>query len=196
VLAGHGGDREGATPFTADPDPTVRSAALGALSRLGALDDEVLLRGLADSDAAVRRRACALAGGAAGDLSPNAVVVDGLVRATDDTDPSVAETATWALGEVGPRGGAAAVTALCRVASGHASPVCRESAVAALGAIGAPDALGVVLAALDDTANIRRRAAIALAAFGDPRADEGLRRCLDDRDWQVRQAAEDLLADD
>jgi HEAT repeat protein len=55
--------------------------------------------------------------------------------------------------------------------------------------------LDVVLAALDDTPNIRRRATIALAAFDDPRADDGLRRCLEDRDWQVRQAAEELLAD-
>ena len=81
----------------------------------------------------------------------------------------------------------------CRVASEHTSPLCREAAVAALGAIGAPDTLAVVLAALDDTANIRRRAAIALAAFDDPAAEEGLRRCLGDRDWQVRQAAEELL---
>ena len=62
-----------------------------------------------------------------------------------------------------------------------------------MGAVGAADTLAVVLAALDDTANIRRRAAIALVAFDDPLADEGLRRCLGDRDWQVRQAAEELL---
>ena len=59
-----------------------------------------------------------------------------------------------------------------------------------------PATLPVVLAALDDTPNIRRRAAIALAAFDDPAAEEGLRRCLDDRDWQVRQAAEELLAEE
>ncbi len=196
VLAGHDGDREGAGRLAADPDPTVRAAALGALWRLGALDDDVLLRALGDPDPGVRRRACAVAGGGADDVSPSPAVVDGLVQAADDTDPSVVETAAWALGEVGPRCGTAAVARLCRVAAGHSSPVCRESAVAALGAIGAPDTLGVVLAALDDTPNIRRRAAIALAAFDDPRADDGLRRCRDDRDWQVRQAAQDLLADD
>ena len=47
--------------------------------------------------------------------------------------------------------------------------------------------------ALDDKPAIRRRAAIALAGFDDPAATEGLRRCLEDRDWQVRQAAEVLL---
>jgi HEAT repeat protein len=39
---------------------------------------------------------------------------------------------------------------------------------------------------------IRRRAVIALAAFDDPRVEDAWRRCLEDRDWQVRQAAEDL----
>ena len=87
----------------------------------------------------------------------------------------------------------AAVEELCRVAGAHPSALCREAAVAALGAIGAPPTLSVVLRSLDDTPHIRRRAAIALAAFDDLRAEEGLRRCLTDRDWQVRQAAEELL---
>jgi HEAT repeat protein len=82
------------------------------------------------------------------------------------------------------------------VAGGHDSPLVREAAVAALGAVGAPETLAVVLDALGDTVNIRRRAAIALAAFDDPAAEEGLRRCLGDRDWQVRQAAAALLAGD
>jgi len=47
--------------------------------------------------------------------------------------------------------------------------------------------------ALEDKPAVRRRATIALAAFDDPRVDVALRRCLEDRDWQVRQAAEDLL---
>jgi len=51
-----------------------------------------------------------------------------------------------------------------------------------------------VLAALDDKPAIRRRAAVALAAFEGPEVDAALKRCLDDRDWQVRQVAEDLLA--
>jgi HEAT repeat protein len=72
--------------------------------------------------------------------------------------------------------------------------LCREAAVAALGAIGDPVGLPAVLAALDDKPAIRRRAAVALAAFEGPDVDDALRRCLDDRDWQVRQVAEDLLA--
>ncbi len=120
-----------------------------------------------------------------------------LVARLTDSDPSVVEVAAWAVGE----GGSAddrAVAALVAVASGHGDALCREAAVAALGAVAAPGvldtaALDAVLQALDDKPAVRRRAAIALAAFDDPRAEEGLRRCLADRDWQVRQAAEDLL---
>jgi HEAT repeat protein len=50
-----------------------------------------------------------------------------------------------------------------------------------------------VLAACDDKPAVRRRAVLALAAFDGPDVEERLRRALDDRDWQVRQAAEDLL---
>ena len=205
VLAGHDGDRDGALVLVADADPTVRSAALGALWRIGALDDDVLRRSLGDSDPAVRRRACALAGRRWGATGPDGghadgtgggtVIVGDVVAALDDTDDAVVETAAWALGELGARCRDIGVAALGRVAGTHRSPVCRESAVAAVGAIGAPEALAVVLSALGDTANIRRRAAIALAAFDDPAAEEGLRRCLTDRDWQVRQAAEELLAE-
>jgi HEAT repeat protein len=201
VLAGHRGDRTEAAELTADPDPTVRAAALGALSRLGELGDDAVVRGLGDSDAGVRRRACSLAGrragaGVADGGVSDGVVIDGLARALADRDSSVVETAAWALGEFGGRCGPGAVAELCRVARDEGSPVCREAAVAALGAVGHPDGLAVVVAALDDTANIRRRAVIALVAFDDPLVQENLRRCLEDRDWQVRQAAEELLRDD
>ena len=66
--------------------------------------------------------------------------------------------------------------------------------MAALGAIGDSAGLPAVLAALDDKPAVRRRAAVALAAFDGPSVEAALRRCLDDRDWQVRQVAEDLLA--
>ena len=66
--------------------------------------------------------------------------------------------------------------------------------MAALGAIGDRGGLPAVLAALDDKPAVRRRAAVALAAFEGPDVDRALRKCLEDRDWQVRQVAEDLLA--
>ena len=43
-------------------------------------------------------------------------------------------------------------------------------------------------------ATVRRRAVIALAPFDGPEVDAALHAALEDRDWQVRQAAEDQLA--
>jgi HEAT repeat protein len=80
-----------------------------------------------------------------------------------------------------------------QVAGGHDDPLCREAAVAALGALGDESGLPAVLAATRDRPAIRRRAVLALAAFDGPEVDAALERALGDRDWQVRQAAEDLL---
>ena len=55
--------------------------------------------------------------------------------------------------------------------------------------------LGAILAATSDKATVRRRAVIALAPFDGPDVQDALERARSDRDWQVRQAAEDLLAD-
>ncbi len=41
---------------------------------------------------------------------------------------------------------------------------------------------------------MRRRAVLALVSYDGPEVDEALNRALDDRDWQVRQAAEDLMS--
>ena len=60
--------------------------------------------------------------------------------------------------------------------------------------IGDPDGLGPVLAACHDRATVRRRAVLALAAFDGPRVTAELQRLTGDRDLQVRQAAEELLA--
>ena len=69
----------------------------------------------------------------------------------------------------------------------------REAAVAALGSIGDEAALPAILAATADKATVRRRAVLALAPFEGPEVDAALERARSDRDWQVRQAAEDLL---
>jgi HEAT repeat protein len=113
--------------------------------------------------------------------------------ALGDGDPSVVEAAAWALGERGARS-AGAVADLARVATEHADPLCREAAVAALGAIGDPRGLPAILAGTQDRPAVRRRAVIALAPFEGPQVDEALSRARTDRDWQVRQAAEDLLS--
>jgi HEAT repeat protein len=106
----------------------------------------------------------------------------------------VVEMTAWALGERGEHAAVDALAAVASVGSGHPDPLCREAAVAALGAIGDEAGLATVIGALDDKPAVRRRAAVALAAFEGPEVEAALRRCLDDRDWQVRQVAEDLLA--
>lgn len=186
-MDGHIGGGQVARAGLADPAPAVRVTALGALERLDELRRADLLAALADPDPSVRRRACELAAGLP-DLDVSSFL--------DDRDPSVAEMAAWALGEQGSAGAVPALMAMASMASGHPEPLCREAAVAALGAIGDPAGLPAVLGALEDKPAIRRRAAVALAAFAGPEVDAALRRCLDDRDWQVRQVAEDLLAVD
>jgi HEAT repeat protein len=186
ALAGHEGDDAAARALLADPDAGVRAAALGALARLGAATAEEVAAALGDPDASVRARACAVA------VATSAV---DLVPLLDDGEARVVEAAAWALGERGADG-AGGVEVLVRVAADHADPLCREAAVAALGAIGDVRGRAAILhAAHGDRPAVRRRAVIALAAFDGPEVDAALRTALNDRDWQVRQAAEDLLAD-
>lgn len=187
AVAGHTGDLATARALVDDPDPKVRSTALGALERLGALDVDTLTSALADPDSGVRRRAVTIAASRPGDTPPS------ILPLVDDPDPVVAETAAWATGERHPPEPGAA-DALSRLATTHEEHLVREAAVAAVGALGDPVGLPAVLAALDERATIRRRAVVALAAFDGPEVEAALRRCLDDRDRQVRQTAEDLLA--
>lgn len=187
AIAGHEGDEAAARALLDDDDPAVRATALGALARAGAVRAVDVEHALADADVGVRRRAC--------EEAVSVTDVD-LVPLLADTDTSVVEAAAWALGERGADA-AAAVNALVDVSRNHDDALCREAAVAALGAIGDQRGLEAVLAAAaGDRPAVRRRAVVALAAFDGPEVEQALRTALDDRDWQVRQAAEDLLADD
>jgi HEAT repeat protein len=85
------------------------------------------------------------------------------------------------------------VAALATAATGHEDALVRESAVAALGAIGDPSGLPAILAGTTDKPAVRRRAVLALAPFSGPDVSEALARASADRDWQVREAAELLL---
>ena len=188
VVAGHAGDVPTARTGLVDPDPAVRAAAVGALARLGALTEEVVRDALHDPSAVVRRRA-ALAAGAAPDLEVDAA----LTALLDDPDPVVVEVAAFACGER-ERVPGATVGRLVELATGHDDALCREAAVAALGAIGDPSGLPAVLAGCRDRATVRRRAVLALAAFDGPAVSAELERLCADRDLQVRQAAEELRA--
>ena len=84
------------------------------------------------------------------------------------------------------------VAALSATAHSHRDPLAREAAVAALGALADPARLDAILRACNDRAAVKRRAVLALASFSGPEVDAAIRAALDDRDWQVRQAAEDL----
>jgi HEAT repeat protein len=183
--AGHEGDAATARAALADPDPSVRATAVGALERIGDLVTGELERALADAHPAVRRRACEAAARTSGDHGAS------LLPLLADPDPTVVEVAAWASGEREPAE-PGAVARLAELATSHDDALVREAAVAALGAIGDPAALPAILAATRDKATVRRRAVIALAPFEGPEVDAALERARADRDWQVRQAAEDL----
>jgi len=183
---GFTGDPQGARSYLKDPHPAVRSAGLSALCRLDACRPAEARRALADPSPWVRRSACELARSL-----PRTTGVGAAIRALlMDSDPSVIEAACFAVGERSDR---AACSTLDAIARGHDDPLCREAAVAALGAIGSAKGRAAILAALDDLPAVRRRAVVALAAFEGPEVDAALKARLTDRDWQVRQAAEDVL---
>lgn len=183
VVAGHNGDHEMVASHLADPDPLVREAALSAMHRMGHCTAVLLTEAFADPSPRVRCRAAELAAQVEG-ITPAALL--------DDADDRVVEVACFACGET-EWPSDAPIAALSRIAQSHDDALCRESAAAALGAIGDAAGLEAVLVACRDRVTVRRRATLALAAFDDPRADAALHAALDDKDWQVRQAAEDLL---
>jgi HEAT repeat protein len=136
----------------------------------------------------VRQRAAELTARRPGDQPP---ALEPLLR---DPEAAVVETTAWACGErLPPEPGI--VAALVAVAGHHDDALCREAAVAALGAIGDPAGLPAILDATHDRPAVRRRAVLALAPFEGDEVDAALARARDDRDWQVRQAAEDLTGE-
>ena len=190
ALVGHRGGPDDARALAEDDDPGVRAIALGALVRLGAITAADLVAAAHDPDPGVRRRA---AEEAARSLPDDASVTAALLELTGDDESTVAETAAFALGER-PVGDSPVVARLATMATDHPDALCREAAVAALGAVGDAEGLPAILAATRDKATVRRRAVIALAPFDGPEVDAALARAREDRDWQVRQAAEDLTA--
>jgi HEAT repeat protein len=180
-LAGVAGDLGAVRAGLEDADPAVRSAALSALARRGELSSADVARAIADPSPKIRQRICELA---------TTVPRGAFDTLLDDAEPEVVEAAAFACGE---QELAEAVEALARVTTSHPDALCRESAVAALGVLGLAAGLSAVLVATGDVAAVRRRAVIALANYDGPEVDGALTRALADRDWQVRQAAEDVI---
>jgi HEAT repeat protein len=175
---------------TTDEDPRVRAVAIAALVRTAPhpVSAPVWRRAARDADALVRRRSAEVA-----PKLGRAAACTVLLELLADDDAWVAEAAAYAIGEH-PRASRSAIAALVRAATAHADPLVREAAVAALGAQGDPTTLPAVLAACEDKPAIRRRAVLALAAFEGEEVESRLQIAVTDTDWQVRQAAVDLLA--
>lgn len=166
-----------------------RILALRGLVRQNLATTDEWRSALGDRDVDVRREAL--------DQIAHAIVDDELMpvvlQCLDDEDALVVDGAVFAAGE---HLYVPAVEKLCGIAATHDDARCRESAIAALGAIGDDRARPVILAALTDKPPVRRRAIVALSNFEGPDIDEALARAGQDRDWQVRAAVNQLGRDD
>lgn len=182
IVAGHQGDAATVLAGVESDDAFTRRAALFALARLKQLTDDQLLRAFKDPDPQVRIGAAELA------ASHPEVNVTSLLS---DDDYLVVEMAAWACGERAelPE---ETFAALLRLGTDHEQQLVREAAIAALGALGDPRALPVILKGCKDKPAVRRRAVLALAPFDGPEVEAAIDEALKDKDWQVRQSAEDL----
>lgn len=184
VIAGHAGDVDVVRHALNDDDADVREVALGALARLDGLDVDTLNTFATDPAPRVRRRVA--------ELSARFVDTDMAVLLRDN-DATVVEMAAWACGEHEVVTDAV-LDLLINAATEHGEALVREAAVAALGAIGDRRGLPAILNGCADKPAIRRRAVLALAPFDGPEVDAALVAAREDRDWQVRQSAEDVSA--
>ena len=176
------GDLSLARELCGDGDPRVRASSIAVLSENDALDESLIALGLSDPNPLVRMTVARAA-------AQNSSI--SVLELLNDEDSSVVEIACWAAGEQTEHNDSL-IEALSAIAIEHEDALCRESAVAALGAIGDARGLESILKATKDIATVRRRAVIALAPFEGQAVTDALQLALSDRDWQVRQAAEDL----
>jgi len=166
-----------------DPDASVRIAGLRSADRLDELATDRLVTLLEDPVPTVRIAAL--------DIAAHRHDPD-IVGLLDDPEPAVVEMAAWACGErdSDPQ---PPTLRLAQLATEHDDPLVRESAVAAIGALGDELGLPAVLEATTDKPAVRRRAVLALAAFEGPEVDAAWERARTDRDRQVRDAVDELL---
>ena len=176
------GDLSLARELCGDGDPRVRASSVAVLSENDALDESLIALGLSDPNPLVRMTVARAA-------AQNSSI--SVLELLNDEDSSVVEIACWAAGEQTEHNDSI-IEALSAIALEHEDALCRESAVAALGALGDARGLESILKATQDIATVRRRAVIALAPFEGQAVTDALQLALSDRDWQVRQAAEDL----
>lgn len=182
VTLGYEQNEPEARSFLRHEDSVVRELALGALHRMQSLTDADLELALQDDDRLVRRRAAEL-----GALHPG---VD-LAPLLADLEPVVVEMAVWAYGEREQVDDNTLQT-IISLTTDHDDQLVREAGAAALGAIGDERGVSAILSACEDKPAVRRRAVLALAPFSGPEIEAAIDTALTDRDWQVRQSAEDL----
>lgn len=182
VTLGYEQNEPEARSFLRHEDSVVRELALGALHRMQSLTDADLELALHDDDRLVRRRAAEL-----GALHPG---VD-LAPLLADLEPVVVEMAVWAYGEREQVDDNTLQT-IISLTTDHDDQLVREAGAAALGAIGDERGVPAILSACEDKPAVRRRAVLALAPFSGPEIEAAIDTALTDRDWQVRQSAEDL----
>jgi HEAT repeat protein len=186
LSAGHNGDEPTARTGLVDSAPHIRAGALEALQRLGALSDSDLIAAMDDDATEVRRRC--------GELLSRTfrpALRASLATALHDPEPDVVEAAATALGEDSDIDDET-LDLLHNLTANHDDPLCRESAIAALGSLGKTRSLDHILAAMADKPNVRRRAVLALTPYDDPRADQAMNDALEDKDRQVRTLAAEL----
>ncbi len=183
ISAGFHGDLATARHSLQHNDALVRISALRALARLEDLRDNDLHLAITDSDKGVRRCAAELA------ATHRDVDISSLL---DDSDVFVAEMAAWAMGERSAPS-VSDMESLIDAVFHHKEALVREAATASLGSLGDIRGLPAILRACTDKPTVRRRAILALAPFEGPEVDAALQNALQDRDWQVRQNAEDML---
>lgn len=183
VVAGHTGDEATVRAALDHESGAVRDAAYAAMARLGRLTLDLAVHAMKDHDARVRSRIAELAVDLPSlDLAP----------LLSDDDPMVVEMAAWTCGEREDVSDPV-IDKLISLGTEHDEALVREAAIAALGAIGDQRGLRAILKACEDKPAVRRRAVLALAPFDGLEVKNALQKALTDRDWQVRQAAEDLL---
>jgi len=183
IAAGFSGDSSVALEALHHDDGIVRASALRALARIGTLTAEILAPFVQDAHIETRRTAVELA------VPFPSVYVH---QCIDDSDVFVAEMAAWCVGERSSASDIEIETLVDRTTS-HSEAVVREACAAALGSLGDERGLPAILAACSDKPAVRRRAILALAPFEGDDVEAALQRALEDKDWQVRQNAEDLL---
>ncbi len=183
IQAGFTGDAVLARAGLVHNEALIRASALRALHRMGQLTSDDLSAYISDADADVRRTVV--------ELSAQFSEVE-IYHLVNDTDLFVAEMTAWALGERTTITDVE-IEMLIQQTTEHAEPVVREACAAALGSLGDERGLQAILSACTDKPAVRRRAILALAAFEGDEVDAALTAALEDKDWQVRQNAEDLI---